>query len=87
MDLSKNHLESLPDDFGNLTRLQHLDLLQNQLTLLPVSFSQLDNLKWLDVGENPLDESLKIIAGNCLNESQCKQCAKNVSKNYFYLLY
>ncbi|XP_050416983.1 leucine-rich repeat-containing protein 59 [Patella vulgata] len=75
IDLSKNHLASLPSNFGSLKNLQHLDLLGNQLTTLPVSFYQLLKLKWLDVKDNPLEEPLKSIAGNCLNDAECKKCA------------
>lgn len=41
VDLSKNQLNCLPDELGNLGNLQHLDLYNNKLTDLPVSFSQL----------------------------------------------
>ena len=79
IDLSKNLLTKLPDDFGNLTRLQHLDLLGNKLTGLPVSMYQLTKLKWLDLKDNPLEPGLKKVAGDCLDEKQCKKCATDVS--------
>lgn len=75
LDLSKNQLLQLPSDFGRLINLQHLDLLNNRLSVLPVSFSQLKSLKWLDLKDNPLDPTLAKIAGDCLDEKQCKQCA------------
>ncbi|WAQ98664.1 LRC59-like protein, partial [Mya arenaria] len=78
IDLSKNLLTSLPDDFGNLTRLQYLDLLGNKLTVLPVSVYQLTKLKWLDLKDNPLAPEFKAIAGDCLDEKQCKKCAKDI---------
>ncbi|XP_046542494.1 LOW QUALITY PROTEIN: leucine-rich repeat-containing protein 59-like [Haliotis rubra] len=78
IDLSKNQLTSLPTRFGNLTHLQHLDLLGNQLTILPISFFNLQKLKWLDLKDNPLDPGLKQAAGDCLDETQCRKCAKNV---------
>jgi len=81
IDLSKNLLTSLPDDFGNLTRLQHLDLLGNKLTVLPVSLYQLHKLRWLDLKDNPLVPELRQVAGDCLNEKECKKCATDVSLN------
>ncbi|XP_061189408.1 leucine-rich repeat-containing protein 59-like [Saccostrea echinata] len=80
IDLSKNKLTELPDNFGNLQNLQHLDLLGNQLTLLPISFYKLTKLKWLDLKDNPLQPDLKKIAGDCLDENQCKKCAAQVLK-------
>lgn len=78
LDLSKNKLQQLPADFGRLVNLQHLDLLNNKLVTLPVSFAQLKNLKWLDLKDNPLDPVLAKVAGDCLDEKQCKQCANKV---------
>ncbi|KAK0134352.1 Leucine-rich repeat-containing protein 59 [Merluccius polli] len=78
VDLSKNQLTCLPDDLGNLGNLQHLDLYNNKLPGLPVSFSQLRNLKWLDLKDNPLEPELAKVAGDCLDEKQCKQCASKV---------
>ncbi|XP_051889250.1 leucine-rich repeat-containing protein 59 [Pristis pectinata] len=78
LDLSKNQLQELPSDFGRLLNLQHLDLYNNKLISLPVSFAQLKNLKWLDLKGNPLDSALKKVAGDCLDEKQCKQSAANV---------
>ena len=46
--------------------------------LLPVSFSNLKKLKWLDLKDNPLDTSYKKHVGDCLDDKQCRQCAKNV---------
>lgn len=78
LDLSKNQITSLPRSFGALQRLQSLDLFSNKLTALPVSFCHLQNLKWLDVKDNPLDVNIQAVAGDCLNEEQCKACAKQV---------
>ncbi|XP_048779169.1 leucine-rich repeat-containing protein 59 [Ostrea edulis] len=80
IDLSKNKLTELPHNFGNLQSLQHLDLLGNQLVLLPISFYKLTKLKWLDLKDNPLQSDLKKIAGDCLDENQCKKCATQVLK-------
>ncbi|XP_026523185.1 leucine-rich repeat-containing protein 59 [Notechis scutatus] len=78
LDLSKNRLQNLPSDFGRLINLQHLDLLNNRLATLPVSFAQLKNLKWLDLKDNPLDPTLAKVAGDCLDEKQCKLAAVRV---------
>ncbi|XP_078602062.1 leucine-rich repeat-containing protein 59-like isoform X1 [Branchiostoma floridae x Branchiostoma japonicum] len=78
LDLSKNQLEELPADFGRLTRLRHLDLFQNRLKTVPVSFWQLTSLQWLDLKDNPLDSALVPVVGDCLDERQCRNCAKGV---------
>ncbi|KAL5012278.1 hypothetical protein ScPMuIL_010829 [Solemya velum] len=78
IDLSKNLLTELPEHFGSLINLQHLDLLGNQLNLLPVSVCQLKKLKWLDLKDNPLEPELKKVAGDCLDEPQCRKCAQQV---------
>jgi Leucine-rich repeat (LRR) protein len=35
LNLSNNHLQSLPADIGHLINLKHLDLFKNQLTSVP----------------------------------------------------
>ncbi|XP_075701445.1 leucine-rich repeat-containing protein 59 [Rhinoderma darwinii] len=78
LDLSKNQLVQLPSEFGRLVNLQHLDLLQNRLKALPVTFAQIKSLKWLDLKDNPLNAALAKVAGDCLDEKQCKECAQKV---------
>ncbi|XP_077558607.1 uncharacterized protein LOC144174062 [Haemaphysalis longicornis] len=78
LDLSKNQLRELPANFGRLSGLQKLDLYSNNLTTLPLSMCRMKNLRWLDLKGNPLEPRLKAVAGDCLDEKQCQQCAKKV---------
>lgn len=80
LDLSKNHLKFLPYNFGQLVNLKNLDLLGNDLVTLPSSFADMKALTWLDLKDNPLKADLKKVAGDCLDEGQCKKCAVNVIK-------
>ena len=64
LDLSKNALSTLPENFGALEKLQYLDLFSNKLSTLPVSFYRLKNLRWLDVKDNQLNDQLKKIVGD-----------------------
>jgi Leucine-rich repeat (LRR) protein len=68
--LPSEHTFYIPENFGSLRNLQHLDLLGNKLSMLPVSFWRLEKLKWLDLKDNPLKDELKKLAGDCLNETQ-----------------
>uniref|UniRef100_V5HJR7 Leucine-rich repeat protein soc-2 homolog n=1 Tax=Ixodes ricinus TaxID=34613 RepID=V5HJR7_IXORI len=78
VDLSKNRLKELPPNFGRLNNIQRLDLYANNLTTLPLSMCRMKNLRWLDLKDNPLEPRLKAVAGDCLDEKQCQQCAKKV---------
>ncbi|KAH6937142.1 hypothetical protein HPB50_025788 [Hyalomma asiaticum] len=78
LDLSKNQLRELPANFGRLSALQKLDLYGNNLTTLPLSMCRMKALRWLDLKGNPLEARLKAVAGDCLDEKQCQQCAKKV---------
>jgi len=80
LDLSNNHLVELPEGFGQLSHLQRLDLLGNKLTMLPLGFWQLKKLRWLDLKSNNLEPELANAAGMCLNEQECKNCAKQVGR-------
>ncbi|RZC36806.1 LRR 8 domain containing protein [Asbolus verrucosus] len=62
LDLSNNHLKSLP----------------NKLQYLPLSFSKLKALKWLDLKDNPLVPAVAKVSGLCLDAKQCQTCAKDV---------
>ena len=78
--MGKNQLRELPEAFGQLALLQKLDLYSNQLVSLPLGFWQLKKLKWLDLKDNPrLEPGLAKVAGTCVDEKECKECAKEVS--------
>ena len=47
---------------------------------------KMKKLTWLDLKDNPLDKELKSVAGDCLDEKQCKKCAKDVSYLNFICL-
>lgn len=85
LDLSKNELKELPEDFGKLTKLKHLDLYQNQLQHLPLSFSKLKDLRFLDLKGNPLVPTVAKVAGPCLDTKQCQSCARDIV-NFFVKL-
>ncbi|KAF5278312.1 hypothetical protein FQR65_LT03581 [Abscondita terminalis] len=54
LDLSNNHISTLPRNFTVLVNLTKLDLSKNQLTELPDDFGQLIKLKHLDLYKNQL---------------------------------
>jgi len=78
LDLSKNMLAELPENFGQFRNLKSLDLYANKLEKLPVSFAQLRSLKWLDLKDNPLCPALRQAAGDCITPNDCSLCAKKV---------
>lgn len=78
LDLSRNSIKVLPNNFGELINLQKLDLYGNHLETLPLSFSRIKSLRWLDLRENSLLPDIAHVAGDCSNETECKACAKKV---------
>lgn len=76
LDLSKNQIKFLPDDFGLLRNLRHLDLYDNQLEHLPLSFGDLTNLRYLDLKGNPLTPALAKIVGINMTMKDCQDSAK-----------
>lgn len=78
LDLSKNQLKFLTDDFGSLINLKHLDLYNNQLESLPVTFGKLSKLRYLDLKGNPLQPALQKVIGPCLTSKDCLDAAKNI---------
>lgn len=75
-------MKELPENFGDLLKLKHLDLYKNELQHLPLSFSKLKALKWLDLKDNPLVPVIREAAGPCLDSKQCLTCAKNIVQFY-----
>ncbi|XP_026677156.1 leucine-rich repeat-containing protein 59 [Diaphorina citri] len=86
LNLSKNLLKSLPDNFGELINLKHLDLYNNKIQTLPLSFGNLKKLEWLDVKGNPLAPKVAQITGPCSNKKECEAAAKNTVKIYAAML-
>lgn len=78
LDLSRNQLKFLTDDFCNLINLKHLDLYNNQLENLPVQFGKLTRLRYLDLKGNPLQPSLQKVIGPCLTLKDCQNAAKDI---------
>ncbi|CAF1486582.1 unnamed protein product [Rotaria sp. Silwood1] len=78
LDLSKNRLTKLPENFGQLKSLKQLDLFDNHITNLPLSFCELTKLEYLDLKNNPLDDDLQNQASKCLNKKECRLCAEKV---------
>ena len=78
LDLSKNHIQELPQSIGQLVNLKRLDLFGNEIRTLPLSFRHLKQLQFLDLKKNPLDKELADVAGSCVDEKECRDCAKRV---------
>uniref|UniRef100_A0A8C6NCM6 Uncharacterized protein n=1 Tax=Melopsittacus undulatus TaxID=13146 RepID=A0A8C6NCM6_MELUD len=90
LDLLNNRLVTLPVSFAQLklalhstsveilSHLLEMCLLDLCLSSPPLYHSCLQNLKWLDLKDNPLDPVLAKVAGDCLDEKQCKQAAVKV---------
>ncbi|CAL8105708.1 unnamed protein product [Calicophoron daubneyi] len=64
LDLSFNHITSLPDSIGNCTAMRDLNLQHNQLTRLPDTIGNLVNLIRLALKYNHLNE-LPASLSNC----------------------
>lgn len=82
LNLSKNSLKSLPENFGELVNLKQLDLYNNKLQNFPLSFGSLKKLEWLDVKGNPLAPKVAQITGPCGNKKQCEEAARSTVKAY-----
>jgi len=66
LNLARNELQKLPDNFGDMHQLVHLDIHENQLKTLPLSMEKLKNLKYLDISKNPFRAPISTL----LNEQQ-----------------
>ena len=76
LDLLGNELSGLPSSFCELKTLQVINFKIYTYNYIISSLF----IKWLDLKNNPLTPELKKIAGDCLDEAQCKKCATNVIK-------
>lgn len=56
LNLAKNQISKLPDNFGDLVNLDDLTLNENRLTTLPKSFTKLTKLRNLKIAKNNLRE-------------------------------
>jgi small subunit ribosomal protein S23 len=62
LDLSRNKLQKIPEDIGNMTALRVLSVQHNRLENLPLCIADLSTLQILKVAGNPLITPLKRIA-------------------------
>lgn len=53
--LDKNHLVTLPDELGNLPRLNHLSVFSNNIQNIPLTIGQLSSLQYLDLHANNIE--------------------------------
>lgn len=54
LDLSKQHLQFIPDNVFKLTKLQELDLSRNKIQYIPAEIGLLKNLQILKLSDNKL---------------------------------
>lgn len=66
LDISFNHLQSIPEEIGNLRRLMKLNLEHNEIKKLPEEIGRLRALKVLKLNQNRLT-TLPESIGNCFN--------------------
>lgn len=78
--MSKNQLKFLPDNFGLLVNLRHLDLYNNELEHVPLSLGNLKQLRYLDMKRNPLTPVIGKVVGQCLTTKDCQDSAKRTVK-------
>jgi hypothetical protein len=63
LDVSDNHLTSLPSRLGELPKLKHLWCARNQLTALPDSVAHMTTLESLQLHENKLEKLPDNVSG------------------------
>ena len=61
LDLSRNRIESLPDDIRAMKSLRFLSVMDNCMENLPLSLGYLESLRLLKTAGNPLNETLSNI--------------------------
>lgn len=68
LDLSRNQIEKLPNDIGNILSLKWLDLHSNRLECVPETIGQLANLTYLNLSNNCINAaSLPTTLGSLTN--------------------
>lgn len=59
LDLSRNKINSLPEEISKLTSLRVLSIMQNRLDELPLGLSDMSKLQILKIAGNPLRYPLR----------------------------
>ncbi|KAK6339103.1 RAM signaling network component, variant 2 [Orbilia brochopaga] len=54
LDISRNKIRELPQDFGHLIKLKILSISKNRIRVLPSYIAQMDELKVLKIDHNPI---------------------------------
>ena len=54
LDLSRNHLTSIPEDIKRMTSLKFLAFTNNQITRLPICFGEMTSLTRIKMDDNPI---------------------------------
>ncbi len=62
LNLSKNKIQDLPDQFASLVKLQELDLGRNKMTVFPLELANLTSLKILHLDRNQITKIPQQIA-------------------------
>lgn len=55
LDVSKNKIESIPEDIKNMTSLKFLAIAKNRITRLPLALGDMATLSKLKFDENPIE--------------------------------
>jgi Leucine-rich repeat (LRR) protein len=66
LNLSKRHMENIPESVFTLTNLQELDISDNNIEYISSGIERLKNLKTLDISNNKL-KTLPAEIGNLIN--------------------
>lgn len=68
LNLSRNNIEEMPYELGNLENLKQLSLASNGLSHLPASISRLTGLSELDISANSIKELPEPLSENLFPE-------------------